>query len=150
MGLVLLGTFVGGVFASNPPTQLLNVFVTNFPANQNVTVSNFPKNATSHLGQSITNHVMLGCFLRPPLLPCNRFFSNGTLGVPFNIPAGSELVVTDVQWSAVSTRAPGMTEFLAIDLIGCCEVFFSVAIVSADGMAFSSEHMIAGIVVSST
>ncbi len=34
VGLVLLGTFVGGVFAATPATQLLNVFVTNFPENE--------------------------------------------------------------------------------------------------------------------
>ncbi len=43
VGVVLLSTFIGGVFAAPNVPAIEQVFVTNFPSNQHVTVSNFPK-----------------------------------------------------------------------------------------------------------
>ncbi len=144
---VLIGTFVGGVFAS-PTGQLLNVLVINFPH-------------TSHQGQSLNNHVLLTCGLaaQGPLF-CSRAFPDGTLAAfvfpngTTRIPAGSVLVVTDVNWSAISTMEPGRSYqfdiFLRPPSGERTVVFGSEAIVSADGIAAASEHMITGFVVSST
>jgi len=56
VSLVLLISFVGGVFAA-PGVQ--QVFVTNFPSNQQVTVSNFPKNqnVTVTNPAALTSHI---------------------------------------------------------------------------------------------
>jgi len=143
MCLVLLGTFVGGVFASNPPTQVLNVFVTNFPH-------------TSHLGQPISNHVMLECGVYTAhALLCTRAFPDGTStknpSDPAGyVPAGSALVVTDVSWRSIAN--PGDSIILDILLVppsGPLQVVFSsFATASADGVAANSEHMTTGFVVS--
>jgi len=165
MTIVLLGTFVSGVFASTPASQLLNVFVTNFPQNQNVTVTN----PGTHIGQSVNSLVSLPCnvvvvhFFNP--VGCDRVFSNGTRVRPFSIPAGSDLVVTDVSWEIVweDTAAfpqPGTQASFSIALVNSTgsphAVFLASSIVpqysSGAGLVESggSEHMTAGFVVSST
>ncbi len=149
VGIVILSTFIGGVFASNPASQLLNVFVTNFPQNQNVTVTNPPG---SHLGQDITDHVTLYCNLPGPL-PCGRVLANGTFVFPFSVPAGSALVVTDVNWIGSSSDTPGTTEILNIGIgpspSTTATVYLSISTVSAGGTIGGSDHMTAGFVVSS-
>src|SRR5213594_1725428 len=45
MVVVLLSTFIGGVFASQNVPAIQQVFVTNFPKNQNSTVTNLVKNS---------------------------------------------------------------------------------------------------------
>ncbi len=62
----MLATFVGGVFAEPPAAQLLNVFVTNFPANQNVTVTNFPDNAKNEVRHVVNvTFTMADCAIGP-------------------------------------------------------------------------------------
>jgi len=142
MGLVLLGTFVGGVYASNPASQLLNVFVTNFPQ-------------TSHLGQSTSDHVVLSCHTTTTsfALDCDRVLANGTR-VGFSIPVDMVLVVTDISWAADTTDAPGTMELVHIFIKPSSgdsnAVFTTGATVSPNGFVAVQEHMTAGFVVSST
>lgn len=137
---VILASFMTGVFAV-PEQQILNVFVTNFPAK-------------SHLGQSTAEHVTLHCIMlaNAGALPCNRALPDGTI-LPFSIPVGSNLVVTDVSWSAGTAKEPGMRENFGIFLRSpdnqTSLVFVSTAIVSTDGTVLGGEHMTAGFVVSS-
>src|SRR2546425_2260772 len=64
--ILVLFSFIGGVFASAPASQLLTVFVTNFPSNQQVTVTNFPQPPqptvqTTAVDLMIFNDVQLCC-----------------------------------------------------------------------------------------
>lgn len=62
MGTVILASFVTGVFAV-PESQLLNVFVTNFPSNQQVTVTNFPHNGVKILEHEETVAIYVDQFV---------------------------------------------------------------------------------------
>ncbi len=152
VGMLLLVSFTGGVFAEPSMQQMLNVFVTNFPKNQNVTVTNFPG---THLGHSTNDLVMLRCLLSgdSPELDCTRVFPDGTATFPFTIPAGSVLVVTDISWTGHSTLDPGQTQDIGIMIESACvcaEVFGSISVVLQDGTYSGSEHMTAGFAVSSS
>ncbi len=66
IGVVMLATFVGGVFAEPSAAQLLNVFVTNFPANQKVTVTNFPGTAQNEVRHVVNvTFTMEDCAIGP-------------------------------------------------------------------------------------
>ena len=147
MILVMLGTFVTGVYASNPASQLANVFVTNFPKNQNVTVTN---PSTSHLEQPIKNHVTLFCYVNATLtrLDIYGLMGNGTIVPHFSIPARSALVVTDVEWFG-NQGSPGNT--VVLFLVGSPvlpAVHESWTTVNPDGTFRAVDHLTAGFVVS--
>ena len=103
MTIVVLATFITGMFASASASQVLNVFVTNFPK--------------THLGQEPGSLVTLRCQGSPVIareLFCTRSHSDGTTPENFTVPVGSVLVVTDVSWNfrvkkkikPLQTRAP--------------------------------------------
>ncbi len=140
---------MGGVFASTHATQLLNVFVSNFPAKQNVTVTNFP--TKTHLGQDIASLVTLACRASTggTAASCIRTFSDGT-STSFVVPAGSVLVVMDVFWAMTTNIPPGgriaFSIFLSPSSTG--EVFDDFGTIDQAGLVTNSQHLTAGFVVS--
>ncbi len=142
MGMLLLATFITGVFAV-PEQQILNVFVANLPK--------------THLGQqSTTNHVTLNCSISAvEPQECKRVLANGT-DVAFNLLPGSALVVTDVSWDGLAIGFEvGKTQTLSIFLRPSPSdfarlVFISSSTVGEFGRFTGSEHMTAGFVISWT
>ena len=141
--VVVLATFVTGVFASASASQALNVFVTNFPK--------------THLGQDPASLVTLRCQGSPMIaleLFCTRSHSDGTPPENFTVPVGSVLVVTDVSWRIDGGRGyAGNSTFFFIQLRQHLSnhnslVFISYQVADVDGVAFKDEHLTAGFVVS--
>ena len=141
--LVVLATFVTGVFASASASQVLNVFVTNFPK--------------THLGQEPSSLVTLRCQGSPVIareLFCTRSHSDGTTPENFTVPVGSVLVVTDVSWRIDGGRGyAGNSTIFTIELRQQLSnhrslVFISYQVADVDGVAFKDEHLTTGFVVS--
>ncbi|TMI29328.1 hypothetical protein E6H28_06715, partial [Candidatus Bathyarchaeota archaeon] len=91
--IVILATFIAGVFASTSASQVLNVFVTNFPK--------------THVGQDPASLVTLRCQHSIDILFelfCWRSHSDGTIQQNFTVPVGTVLVVTDVSWRIAGGR----------------------------------------------
>lgn len=142
VGTVILASFITGVFAV-PESQMLNMFVTNFPDK-------------GHLGQDVSSHVALNCYNTSgsTALICTRVLPDGTLSPNFEVPAQRVLVVTDVTWAVTigGVSAGSMCQFV----IGVEEpsgfstpIFTSNTVVDANGTMAASEHMTTGFVVSS-
>ena len=141
--IVVLATFITGMFASASASQMLNVFVTNFPK--------------THLGQEPASLVTLRCQGSPVIarqLFCTRSHSDGTIPENFTVPAGSVLVVTDVSWRIDGGRGyAGNSTIFTIELRQHLSnhrslVFISYQVADVDGVAFKDEHLTAGFVVS--
>src|SRR5438128_3442265 len=141
--IVVLATFVTGVFASASASQVLNVFVTNFPK--------------THLGQEPSSLVTLRCQGSPVIareLFCTRSHSDGTTPENFTVPVGSVLVVTDVSWRIDGGRGyAGNSTIFTIELRQHLSNQRSLLVISyqvadVDGVAFKDEHLTAGFVVS--
>ncbi len=140
--IVILSTFIAGVFASTSASQVLNVFVTNFPK--------------THVGQDPASLVTLRCgrLLTIGLdLFCTRSHSDGTLPENFTVPVGTVLVVTDVDWSATFSGGANSTVSFVMRLRQYLHnhtswVYFSYAVADANGFAFKDEHLTTGFVVS--
>ncbi len=141
--IVVLTTFITGVFASTSASQVLNVFVTNFPK--------------THVGQDPTSLVTLRCgFLSTVALDlfCTRSHSDGTLPENFTVPTGTVLVVTDIDWSATFSCCANSTVSIYLRLRQYQHnhsslVYISSAVADANGFAFKDEHLTTGFVVSS-
>ena len=143
MTIVILATFIAGVFASTSASQVLNVFVTNFPK--------------THVGQDPASLVTLRCQHSIDILFelfCWRSHSDGTIQQNFTVPVGTVLVVIDVSW-----RIAGGREYAGNSTIFTIElrqhllnqrslVFVSYQVVDVDGVAFKDEHLTTGFVVS--
>ncbi len=142
MTIVILTTFITGVFASTSASQVLNVFVTNFPK--------------THVGQDPASLVTLRCGLSSTValdLFCTRSHSDGTLPENFTVPVGTVLVVTDVDWSGTFSCCANSTASLVLRLRQYQHnhtslVYFSYAVADASGFAFKDEHLTTGFVVS--
>jgi len=141
--IVVLATFVTGMFASASASQVLNVFVTNFPK--------------THLGQEPGSLVTLRCQGSPVIareLFCTRSHSDGTVAENFTVPVGSVLVVTDVSWRIDGGRGyAGNSTIFTIELRQHLLnqrslVFISYQVADVDGVAFKDEHLTTGFVVS--
>ena len=141
--IVVLATFITGMFASASASQMLNVFVTNFPK--------------THVGQDPTSLVTLRCQGSPVIareLFCWRSHSDGTISQNFTVPVGSVLVVTDVSWRIDGGRGyAGNSTIFTIELRQQLSnhrslVFISYQVADVDGVAFKDEHLTAGFVVS--
>jgi hypothetical protein len=141
--IVILASFITGMFASASASQMLNVFVTNFPK--------------THVGQDPASLVTLRCGHSPTIaleLFCWRSHSDGTISENFTVPVGSVLVVTDVSWRIDGGRgyAGNSTTFtieLRQHLLNQRSlVFISYQLADVDGVAFKDEHLTAGFVVS--
>jgi len=141
--IVVLATFITGTFASASASQVLNVFVTNFPK--------------THLGQEPASLVTLRCqgsLVIARELFCTRSHSDGTVQENFTVPAGSVLVVTDVSWRIDRGRGDaGNSTIFTIELRQHLSnqrslVFISYQVADVDGVAFKDEHLTAGFVVS--
>ena len=141
--IVVLATFITGMFASASASQMLNVFVTNFPK--------------THVGQDPTSLVTLRCQGSPVIareLFCWRSHSDGTISQNFTVPVGSVLVVTDVSWRIDGGRGyAGNSTIFFIQLRQHLSnhnslVFISYQVADVDGVAFKDEHLTAGFVVS--
>src|SRR5437867_10957855 len=141
--IVVLATFVTGVFASASASQVLNVFVTNFPK--------------THLGQEPSSLVTLRCQGSPVIareLFCTRSHSDGTTPENFTVPVGTVLVVTDVSWRIDRGREyAGNSTIFTIELRQDLSshrslVFISYQVADLDGVAFKDEHLTTGFVVS--
>ena len=141
--IVVLATFITGMFASASASQVLNVFVTNFPK--------------THLGQEPSSLVTLRCQGSPVIareLFCTRSHSDGTIPENFTVPVGSVLVVTDVSWRIDGGRGyAGNSTIFTIELRQHLSnqrslVFISYQVADVDGVAFKDEHLTAGFVVS--
>ena len=121
---------------------------------------------SSHLGQKINEHVMLIDVFGPPNNFCStvsftdrefhRVFPDGTRDpIPFDVPAGRLLVLTDVEWNAYG--GPNGTNILSANstlvfqlAVGNNVVMSSYVPLDADsanGRPGKSEHMTTGIVV---
>jgi len=140
--IVVLATFITGVFASSSASQMLNVFVTNLPK--------------THLGQEPGSLVTLRCQGSPIIareLFCTRSHSDGTVPENFTVPEGSVLVVTDVSWRIDRGRGyAGNSTIFTIELRQHLSnhrslVFISYQVADVDGVAFKDEHLTAGFVV---
>ena len=143
MTIVVLATFITGMFASASASQVLNVFVTNFPK--------------THVGQDPASVVTLRCQGSPVIarqLFCTRSHSDGTLPENFTVPVGTVLVVTDVSWRIDGGRGyAGNSTIFTIELRQHLSnqrslVFISYQVADVDGVAFKDEHLTAGFVVS--
>ena len=143
MTIVVLATFITGMFASASASQVLNVFVTNFPK--------------THLGQEPASLVTLRCQGSPMIaleLFCTRSHSDGTPPENFTVPVGSVLVVTDVSWRIDGGRGyAGNSTIFTIELRQHLLnqrslVFISYQVANVDGVAFKDEHLTTGFVVS--
>jgi len=141
--IVVLATFTTGVFAYTSASQILNVFVTNFPK--------------THVGQDPASLVTLRCqgsAVVARQLFCTKSHSDGTLPENFTVPVGTVLVVTDVSWRIDKSReyARNSTIFtieLGQDLSSHRSlVFISYQVADLDGVAFKDEHLTTGFVVS--
>lgn len=101
VGIVLLFTFISGAFAA---PAVSNVFVTNFPSNQGVTVTNFPKTVAEKTIPVISglNFTLRGCGSScvPQVLA----------STPVNSSFGFRNAFVYIHWDAVS---PGMTGLVA-------------------------------------
>ncbi len=94
----LLATFITGVFASASASQVLSVFVTNFPK--------------THLGQEPASLVTLRCQGSPVIareLFCTRSHSDGTIPENFTVPVGSVLVVKVADVDGVAFKDEHLT-----------------------------------------
>src|SRR3989454_12759755 len=129
--IVVLATFITGMFASASASQVLNVFVTNFPK--------------THLGQEPGSLVTLRCQGSPVIareLFCTRSHSDGTTPENFTVPVGSVLVVTDVYWRIDRGRGyAGNSTIFTIELRQHLSnqrslVFISYQVADVDGIAF--------------
>jgi len=139
--IVILATFITGMFASASASQMLNVFVTNFPK--------------THVGQDPASLVTLRCQHSPGIaleLFCTRSHSDGTIKENFTVPVGTVLVVTDVDWSATFCCSNYTANFwIRLRQYQHNQnslVFDSYAITDANGLAFKDEHITTGFVVS--
>jgi len=138
--IVILATFIAGVFASTSASQVLNVFVTNFPK--------------THVGQDPASLVTLRCGHSPTIaldLFCWRSHSDGTLTQNFTVPVGMVLVVTDVDWSASGGANSTVSFVMRLRQYlhnHTSLVYFSYAVADANGFAFKDEHLTTGFVVS--
>jgi len=140
--IVILATFIAGVFASTSASQVLNVFVTNFPK--------------THVGQDPASLVTLRCGHSPTIaldLFCTRSHSDGTIPENFTVPVGTVLVVTDVDWSGTLSCCANFTVSFIMRLRQYLHnhtslVYFSYAVADANGFAFKDEHLTTGFVVS--
>ena len=141
--IVVLATFITGMFASASASQVLNVFVTNFPK--------------THLGQEPGSLVTLRCQGSPVIareLFCTRSHSDGTTPENFTVPVSSVLVVTDVSWRIDRGRVyAGNSTIFTIELREQLSnhrslVFISYQVADVDGVAFKDEHLTTGFVVS--
>jgi len=140
---VILASFITGMLASASASQVLNVFVTNFPK--------------THLGQDPAALVTLRCQGSPVIaleLFCWRSHSDGTISQNFTVPVGSVLVVTDVSWRIDGGRGyAGNSTIFFIELRQQLSnqrslVFISYQVADVDGVAFKDEHLTSGFVVS--
>ncbi len=140
---VILASFITGMLASASASQVLNVFVTNFPK--------------THLGQEPASLVTLRCQGSPVIaleLFCWRSHSDGTISQNFTVPVGSVLVVTDVSWRIDGGRGyAGNSTIFFIELRQQLSnqrslVFISYQVADVDGVAFKDEHLTSGFVVS--
>jgi len=141
--IVVLAAFTTGVFASTSASQVLNVFVTNFPK--------------THVGQDPASVVTLRCQGSPVIarqLFCTRSHSDGTLPENFTVPVGTVLVVTDVSWRIDRGREyAGNSTIFTLELRQQLSnhrslVFISYQVADVDGVAFKDEHLTTGFVVS--
>src|SRR5947199_9396001 len=141
--IVVLATFITGMFASASASQVLNVFVTNFPK--------------THLGQEPGSLVTLGVTGSPVIaleLFCTRSHSDGTTPENFTVAVGSVLVVTDVSWRIDRGRVyAGNSTIFTIELREQLSnhrslVFIAYQVADVDGVAFKDEHLTTGFVVS--
>ena len=123
----------------------------------------------SHMGQDITDHVVLrdGALSGRDPIVCNsasfnnrglfRVAPDGTLAAdPFTVPAGRLLVITDVEWSVSATTTglpltPGWTVRTRVQIGNGTTVFLSRMIeVGAQGApVYGSEQLTTGFVVAS-
>src|SRR5438094_10372957 len=131
------------MFASASASQVLNVFVTNFPK--------------THLGQEPSSLVKLCCqgsHVISRELFCTRSQSDGTTPVYFTVPVSSVLVVTSVCWRIDGGRGyAGNSTIFIIELRQQLSnhrslVFISYQVADVDGVAFKDEHLTTGFVVS--
>jgi len=141
--MVILASFITGMFASASASQALNVFVTNFPK--------------THLGQEPASLVTLRCQGSTVIaleLFCWRSHSDGMISQNFTVPVGSVLVVTDVSWRIDGGRGyAGNSTIFFIELRQQLSnqrslVFISYQVADVDGVAFKDEHLTSGFVVS--
>jgi len=141
--MVILASFITGMFASASASQMLNVFVTNFPK--------------THVGQDPASLVTLRCEHSLDIaleLFCWRSHSDGTKSQNFTVPVGSVLVVTDVSWRIDGGRGyAGNSTIFFIELRQHLLnqrslVFISYQVADVDGVAFKDEHLTSGFVVS--
>ena len=141
--IVVLAAFTTGVFASTSASQVLNVFVTNFPK--------------THVGQDPASVVTLRCQGSPVIarqLFCTRSHSDGTVPENFTVPVGTVLVVTDVSWRIDRGREyAGNSTIFTLELRQQLSnhrslVFISYQVADVDGVAFKDEHLTTGFVVS--
>ena len=143
MTIVVLATFTTGVFASASASQILNVFVTNFPK--------------THVGQDPASLVTLRCGYSPTValdLFCTRAHSDGKPPENFTVATGTVLVVTDIDWSATLSCCANSTVSIALrlrqyQLNQHSMVYISSAVADANGFAFKDEQLTTGFVVSS-
>jgi len=141
--IVVLAAFTTGVFVSASASQVLNVFVTNFPK--------------THVGQDPASLVTLRCQGSPVIarqLFCTRSHSDGTPPENFTVPVGTVLVVTDVSWRIDGGRGyAGNSTIFTLELRQQLSnhrslVFISYQVADVDGVAFKDEHLTTGFVVS--
>src|SRR3989454_7754839 len=131
--IVVLAAFTTGVFVSASASQVLNVFVTNFPK--------------THVGQDPASLVTLRCGYLPTIaldLFCTRSHSDGTPPENFTVPVGTVLVATDVDWSATFSGGANSTVSFVMRLRQYQHnqnslVYFSYAVADANGFAFKDE-----------
>ncbi len=81
---ILVGTFVGGVFASTTPLggSLTSMFITNWPHTQNVTVTNWPKIQSNN-----TTVIVKTVYINTTtIVNATKFFIVGNHTIPYTGP----------------------------------------------------------------
>jgi hypothetical protein len=107
---ILLSTFIGGAFASQNVPALQQVFVTNFPSNQHVTVTNPNLNVTvtnpgttGGTAQKIVDVVDNLNITLPPCSTCDLARDGTFVAIsPTNSSLGSRLATIYIHWTSIS------------------------------------------------
>jgi hypothetical protein len=138
-------TVTGSVSITGTPAVNVTNTVTNPVPTQNVGLG-----VATQVGQPASKVVSLSCEPQP-LGGCVRRFRDGHIdAVEYQVPSGEALVITDVQWSFISSSlAPGSYDSFTINatsLVGL-QVLTLSALVDASGKLAGQAHLSTGVVI---
>ncbi len=134
---------------ANTPTVNLASGATvqvNNPSSSPLPVQTIGDSSVTHMGQSASEHVVLDW--DNATSSYYRVTPTGQT-TTFVTPSGKVLVVTDVDWSVLTSTTSSSIEFKLVGCSGSPEPIYlnSLATVNADGSAGKSEHLTSGIVI---